>query len=482
MKIKILAAVLALLVLLPCLAGCDEAGSAQLENMSQMQLYEALFDPADRVEIRVDITQKELKKLQQDYDKYASFGSKSPIYRMADVHITIITPDQKHTFTIPQVGVRMKGNTSRTSFYNDWDGIYSLIHLKLDFQETFDDPAYYGSDALTWTEKDRKERKNRTFATLEKLEVRWNKNDDGTYIREGYAYEIYRSFGVMAPMSSLASLDFGGEHFGVCAINEPVDEVFLEKRLPKSQLGGDLYKCGWAKSGARFTDLGSIGIEDEDKGQFYSYDLKSNRSTSTHERLKHLINALNSSVLSKDRMEAMVDMPYFVNYAAASYILGNPDDLRNNYNNFYLYFLADTGKAVIIPYDYDRCLGVNKDWDPTGHGMTREDPFASITAADGKPQKNPLFIHTVCAGGWYIQEYKEALQRGLENPLLTEGEFNARYFQAQSLYADDTAPSRVFRNAENCNFRFDINDTSHGNLTFGDYIARKLATLRNALG
>ena len=65
---------------------------------------------------------------------------------------------------------------------------------------------------------------------------------------------------------------------------------------------------------------------------------------------------------------------------------------------------------------------------------------------------------------------------------MTEGEFNARYFQARSLYADDTAPSRVFRNAENCNFRFDINDTSHGNLTFGDYIARKLTTLRNALG
>ena len=57
LKIKILAALLALLVLLPCLAGCEEAGSAQLENMSQMQLYEALFDPANRVEIRVDITQ-----------------------------------------------------------------------------------------------------------------------------------------------------------------------------------------------------------------------------------------------------------------------------------------------------------------------------------------------------------------------------------------------------------------------------------------
>ena len=480
MKLKLFTVLLVLL--LHCLAGCELIGDADLENMSQGQLFDALFDPANKVQIRLDMSRQEVQKLQADYDQYASFGSKSPIYRMADVHITITTPEQSHTFTIEQVGVRMKGNTSRTSFYNDNEGIYSLIHLKLDFQETFDDPAYYGSDALTWTDAERKERKDRTFATLEKLEVRWNKNDDATYIRESYAYEIYRSFGVMAPMSSLATVDFAGEDFGVCTINEPVDEVFLSKRLPTSQLGGDLYKCGWAKSGAQFTDTGSIGVEDEDKGLFYSYDLKSNRDTSKHETLMNLIRQLNSPDLQKTDMESLLDMPYFVNYAAASYILGNPDDLRNNYNNFYLYFLADSGKAVIIPYDYDRCLGVNKDWDPTGHGMTRESPFTNTKAADKKPQKNPLFLRTVCSGGWYLQEYMAVLRDSLDNPLLTEAQFNVRFYQAQQLYGQDTATSRVFRNAENCNFRFDLNDTSHGNLTFADYITRKLATLRNALG
>ena len=80
-------------------------------------IFNALFSYENHIEIKLDISDSELKKLQQDYEKYASFGSKSPIYRMADMIITITTPDgNSTTWTIEQVGVRMKGNTSRTDF------------------------------------------------------------------------------------------------------------------------------------------------------------------------------------------------------------------------------------------------------------------------------------------------------------------------------------------------------------------------------
>ena len=138
------------------------------EEDAEMAIFNALFDETTHVSFHLKISDSELMKIQQDYDKYCSFGSKSPIYRMADLVITLVTKDgQTGTWTIPQVGVRMKGNTSRTSFYDSHNGMYNLVHFKISFQETFDDEEYYGKDALNWTDSaERKARKNRTFATL----------------------------------------------------------------------------------------------------------------------------------------------------------------------------------------------------------------------------------------------------------------------------------------------------------------------------
>lgn len=479
--IRIISLLLVCLLLAGCGAAAPSAADSEPAADPETALYEALFDPANKVEIHIDMTEEEIAKIQQDYDYYSSNWSKSPIYRMADMKITVTTAEGTQTYEIPQVGVRMKGNTSRTDFYNEDEGVYNLIHFKVDFQETFDDPLYYGDDALEWEDAARKERRNRTFAALEKMELKWNKNDDSTYIREGYAYDIFRSFNVMAQRTNLASVDWAGEHLGVYTIYEPVDKAFLEKRLTEEQLGGDLYKCGWASVGADLTPTDSIGVEDEDKGWFFCYDLVTNKNTSNHESLHGLIDTLNAGNVQKEDIEAVVDMDSFLRFAAACYITGNPDDMRNDYNNTFIYFLADSGKAVFIPYDYDRCLGVNKDWDPSGNGMTLESPFDIMMMGTRHEQTNPLFLYTVCEGGYYIEEYAEILRGSFEKPLLTVEAFNERYRQAEQMYAEDTEPSREFYNAWNCNFRFDLYDTSHGNLTCSWYLYRKMDTLKREL-
>ena len=451
----------------------------------ELAAFEAFFNPNNRISIKLDIPGSELAKLQQDYEKYRSFGSKSPIYRMADMYITVTEPNGTiHEWVIDQVGVRMKGNTSRTDFYNNHDGMYNLVHFKVSFQETFDDEAYYGTDALVWKDDaERKARKNRTFATLEKIDMRWNRNDDTTYIRETYAYELYREFGVLAPHTNLASVDFGNDHAGVWVVYEPIDKIFLEKNLPASALGGDLYKLGWTYEGATFTSFSSYGIEDEDAGKFYIYDLKTNKKTSTHQSLKNLINTIKSSNATKSSFEKLVDMENFINYCAVSYIIGNPDDLRNNYNNTYIYFRADTGKMIIIPYDMDRGLGVNT-WNPYGHGMTKDDPFSRYNVCGD--QRSPLFLKTVCNGGYFVNEYIEALKNVDASDMLTNENFKAAFDVAASLYSGDTTPSKTYYNAEWCKFRFDINRTcdpgESKNMSFADYMYAKRQTLYSAIG
>lgn len=447
-----------------------------------------LFSADVKVELRLDISDEELQLLQSDYEKYSSFGSKSPIYRKANLHVKMTLPNGsvKERF-IEEVGVRMKGNTSRTAFYNSHDGMYNLIHMKLSFGETFDKEEYYGSSAKVWNNSDaRKARKNRTFATLEKMDIRWNKEDDATYIREIYSYDAYREMGVLVPHTNLASVDMGGNHLGVYTIYEPIDEIFLEKNLPENLLGGDLYKCGWGiNGGASFASSCSIGVEDEDKGLFYAYDLKTNKKTSTHHALNNFISQMNKSSLTKEKIEQLMDVDNFISFAAISWFLGNPDDLRNNYNNYYLYFTPE-GKAMFIPYDYDRTLGISHDWNPTGHGMTKDDPLTKDMGAGGK-QNNPVYLKTVVKGGLYVAEYKDRLSEIASSTIFSNARFVDRYEKAKKLYTGLTEPSKDFHNDGGHHTYFDINITADpsdggGNISYSDYMTLKLETLHKLIG
>ncbi|MGM9632056.1 MAG: CotH kinase family protein [Eubacteriales bacterium] len=450
------------------------------QDPDQLADFYLLFNPENRVEIKLDIPDTELAKLQADYEKYRDMGSKSPIYRMADMYVKVTAPDgNKKEWTIEQVGVRMKGNTSRTDFYSDENGMYNLVHFKVSFGETFDKAEYYGDEALVWDAAEKQARKDRTFATLEKLELKWNRNDDETYIKEIYSYELYRESGVLAPYTALASVDIGSDHAGVWIMYEPVDKIFLEKRLPEEALGGDLYKLGWTYEGATFTSFSSYGIEDEDSGQFFIYDLKTNKKTSTHESLKALINTLNSNSLTKEKFESVVDMNNFINFSAVSYIAGNPDDLRNNYNNCYIYFRADTGKLMLIPYDMDRVFGINT-WNPYGDSMTTDSPFMTYNVCG--EQRNPLFKKTLCENGFFMDEYVAAIKAIDAKEMLTLDAFEERFNTANALYGDETTPSKTYNNAGGYNFRFDINHTcdanGNSNMSFADYMNAKRATMK----
>ena len=443
-------------------------------DKDELALFYELFNPENHITLYLDISSSELKKINDDYKK----NNKSPIYRMADLHVTITKPDgSSEKYVVEQVGVRMKGNTSRTEFYSNSNGIYNLVHFKVSFQETFDEVEYYGSDALVWNDSAaRKERKNRTFATLEKIDMRWNKNYDATHIREHYAYELYREFDVLAPHTNLASVDIGSVHAGVWLFYEPIDKIFLEKNLPQEALGGDLYKLGWTDQGATFTSFTSYGVEDELAGKFYVYDLKTNKKTSDHSSLKNLIQTINSNSCDRDSFASVVDVENFLMFAAVSYIVGNPDDLRNNYNNCYIYFRADNGKMMIIPYDLDRGLGVNKDWNPSGDHMTTDSPFSDKAIGNGSTQKNPLFTKGILNANFFKNDYVEALKLVGASDMLKVSTFEASFNLAKSLYSGDTATSKNLGNAGN-GVSFDLNKSDGSNMSFSNYITKKTQTL-----
>jgi hypothetical protein len=172
-------------------------------------------------------------------------------------------------------------------------------------------------------------------------------------------------------------------------------------------------------------------------------------------------------------------------YAAVSYMVGNCDDLRNNYNNSYIYFRGDTGQMMVIPYDMDRGLGINV-WNPTGHGMTKEDPFNKKALGNNSDQRSPLFLKSVCQGGFFVNEYTEALKEVDGSEMLTNAYFTECFNLAKELYSADATPSKTYNNASGHKFRFDINRTCSAgdskNMSFSDYISAKRETLYKSIG
>lgn len=419
-------------------------------SQEEKELYYTLWKETTQISLKVDISSEELAKIDEAYGD----AVKSEIYRKCNLTITVNGTD----YYFEDVGIRMRGNTSRHNFCDDNGNIYSYVHFRFSLNETFDGDEYasgaWGEDiAETWTDSSaRKARTNRTFATMKKFYYKWNKNYDNTYVREIYANKTFRAYGVLAPHITLAqvSLKQSGsfESLGVAMLYETVDKQFLKRNFSSEDAKGDLYKCSWGTGPANLTSVESMGVEVP--GKKFTYSLKTNDdiTAADYGQNKHLIALIETLNKTKktdedfrEKVESVVDMDYFCNFEAVNYLLGNPDCIRNNANNYYLYFLPQSGKALVIPYDYDRCLGINVDWNPSGDGMTTIKPY-STKGAVGSVQ-NPLYTKTILSSGtdYYRNLYKTKLQNVLDGQWFTYNHFKITFENYRNIYAELVLPS-----------------------------------------
>lgn len=463
----------------------DVDGDVATDIDEDMKIFQALFDINNKVVIDIDISEEEMNKIQEDYVRYDDIGGKSQIYRMADkVTITI----GEDSYVIEQVGVRLKGNTSREPIKDLETGNLNLTHFRLSFNETFDDPEVYGEDAIVWeSEEARQERKDRRFATLKSLETKWDSNYDRTHVREYYVYRMFRENGLFAPNTSLSQMIVHGVNYGVYSIYEPIDKEFLKKNFSKDENDGDLYKCAWTFKPCNYTLQTTYGVEDEDTRKRYNYTLKTNKSTSNHETLINFLNVLNSNTTGQKEIEEILDTKYLAKFMACSYFAGGPDDYRNNYNNHYLYFISGSNQAILIPYDYDRCFGILEGWNPSRSGMTMISPFSEMAEGNRSVQTSPLLCKTIENNGFLLEEYKKQLEAIANSEWMTIENFEKYYKIAKKNYEDVCSPTYNFENAEEVILNFSMEgfadsiEDEEGNLSVEDYITKLMETYRKEM-
>ncbi len=436
----------------------------------EIEIYNSFFSTDSNISIKIDICDEELARIQNDYEFYDSMGSKSPIYRRAD-KVTITINDKSYEYE--DVGIRMKGNLSRTDFYDIQNNeITDFIHYRLSFNQTFDDPKYYGDEAIEWEKSERKARKNRTFASLEDLEIKWNRNYDNTYVRELYAHELYQAFGILSANMNLSTYDMNGINMGVWHVFEPIDDIFIMRNLPEEDWGGDLYKAGWTHEPANYTSQVTYGVTDKDAGDMYNYSLKTNKKTSDFSSIKKLISVLARG--TDEELAQAVDLDYFAMYSATCYFVGNPDDMRNNYNNHYVYFLKSSGKAIFIPYDVDRCLGLSCGYNPSGKAMTNVSPYSEMAVGNQSDQSNPLIRRLIFKSGLAFDKYDEYLSDIVQSEWVSYDKFITYYNNYLEKYEDKVKPSAEFNNVDSSRLDFNLNGViiSDGdkNMSMEDYL------------
>lgn len=482
--------------------------STAIENLEDIKPqneveFSSFFDIQNAISTEINISSIELQKLNRDYLNYKNKGLKSPIYRLADsVTIAINIANQEYKYVYYNVGVKMKGNTSRHEFIDKDSNIYDNIHFKLSFEETFDDPNYYSENEYNISNELKEKYKNRKFIDMSKLDLRYNKNKDQSYIKEYYALSMYRDFGILAPHCTFSSLTINQDgnnkiNYGVYYVEEPLNKSFIKRSLSskdtyigmsnysEEKMGkygvsnskyGQLYKASYGVgniTGApdmTRNDSSLFGVENIDSS-VPPYELKSNTDNPDHTLITNMINTLNNGTYQD--IANVIDLDYFYMYEAVASVLGDPDDLRNDYNNYGLYFRKTDGKMVIIPIDKDRELGVSMDYDPSGNAMSLVSVFSSQTSA-GK-QLNNLYNKTLLADG--KSSFVDSLKTVINSKWVTNEYFNSIYEIVKNHYEDVTKDAL-------CNVSFSLNETyngSKGNKSFSTYIKEKLNTINNDL-
>ena len=149
-------------------------------------------------------------------------------------------------------------------------------------------------------------------------------------------------------------------------------------------------------------------------------------------------------------------------------------DLRNNYNNTYVYFVPSSGKAIFMQFDLDRGLGQNGNWDPTGNSMTEVTPYSSRAygySEDNNIQRNNLYRYTIMDGAnsEYRNTYKDYINEVISDGWMSSSKFDTMYQDYRLNYQTDVIPHNELPYVP-----FSLVDKVELNYTFSEYTSAKL--------
>ncbi len=402
--------------------------------------YETLFDDSVYKRFVISFSTENFMKLIDDMENYYDeFGS----YRdntIQEVDITY-TDSEGNVMTINEVGFRTKGNVfSRVlPVVKDGDTIvgYQQVSFQLEFNETFD----YVNNSTEYESL-----KSREVFDLEQLNFKNIRSGDYGVVTEAIAYDLYKEAGVITSETSFAIVYFDIDGvvvpYGLFLLQEPIDDVFVERYFGKNQDGtiGDLYKCTWQTEPATLKSgyqSYSLGVSDYMEGYRRTYALKTNKDEADFSAFTTFINTVNQTNITNyyDLISTTLDMDAFAKAMAMGFLIGSADDFRSNANNYYLYF--NNGHVYYIPFDMDNALGVG--WNPYGdYGLSLDIDALQPSNWYDYPNSDMVLIYSLLQDQDFLDVYLAYLnQYTSTDGIFDYLEYSARFSLIQSLYESE---------------------------------------------
>lgn len=185
-----------------------------------------------------------------------------------------------------------------------------------------------------------------------------NMYNDDSFLREQLAFRVFEEMGVRVPRESYTRLTVNGEYWGLYAIIEPVDEVFVKTHVDAG--GGNLFDYevppldpvnpkGWDFTLSRGNTIAGYVPE--------PFDPETNEDTLDGTALLDFLRTVTEGTDETfvERVSEFVDPRAILTYYAVETATAEVDGLTSFFgvNNFYLYQLQGTRRFLFIPWDHD---------------------------------------------------------------------------------------------------------------------------------
>jgi spore coat protein CotH len=186
-----------------------------------------------------------------------------------------------------------------------------------------------------------------------------NMYNDDSFLREQLSFAVFEQMGILVPRESYARLTVNNEYWGLYAIIEAVDEVFVDTHVDSGD--GDLYDYEvpavanpdqllvWDFTLSRGTTIAGYVPE--------PFDPETNEDDLDGAALLDFIRTVSEA--PDDRfvqlISEFIDPHHLLTYYAVEVATAEVDGLTSAFgvNNFYLYRLAGTRRFLFIPWDHD---------------------------------------------------------------------------------------------------------------------------------
>lgn len=232
--------------------------------------------------------------------------------------------------TVDQVGIRLRGNTSRFATKKSW---------KLKFNEFVS---------------------GRRFQGLKSFNLNGHQNDPSV-VRGKLAWDVYNQFGVPSPRASVVRLRIndGSLVDDVYVHAEQIDDLFLTAWFGND--AGNLYQCSYKgeRADLRFVAPGTAATY-QNLGT-PTYELEEDSGANQFQDLADFIAFIEQSddATFAAQIVERFSVDNFLRSMAVDCVNGHWDNIWYGANNFFLYANPDSGVFEYIPYDLDNTYGID---------------------------------------------------------------------------------------------------------------------------